>query len=221
MPAEGLLVILGVIHWDENGPELLNQWMEAIRPQVITLEFSKYGMTFRGEQGFFYRQRIEEVYNRLKKDNLPCYDNALSMLLSYIEMPYEFEGASQYNAAHDVPLYLIDMDLFSYLRLRGIENLLSVANIERILSEDNEDPLGYEQALARLYFEKGVKAVSYTDEMYVRDRYMTNKIGVLKKYHRGRRFLHVAGWQHLQDPYNLYAPFKPIKVFSYDKALCI
>jgi hypothetical protein len=219
--AEGLLVILGVIHRDQNGLELLNQWMAAIQPQVITLEFSKYGMTFRRERGSFYRERIEGVYNRLKKGNLPCYDNALSALFSYIEMPYEFEGASQYHTVHNVPLYLIDMDIFSYLRLKEIEMFLSVENIERMLSEDNKDSLGREKTLARLYFEKGVKPAPYTDEMYVRDRYMTNKIGVLKKYYKAKRFLHIAGWQHLQDPYNLYGPLKPIKVFFYDKTLCI
>jgi hypothetical protein len=219
--AGNTLIMLGVIHRDEAGPDLLDKWLEIIRPQVITLEFSRYGMIFRKERGLFYRLRIEEVYNRLKKDNRPCYDNALSMLLSYVEMPYEFERASSFAAASGAPLHLIDMDLFSYLRLREIDKLLNEENIERLLGETLENPSGYEKILAGLFFDKGVKVTTYGDEMWMRDKYMSKKLAVLRKYYGSRRFLHIAGWQHLQDPYNLYEALKPIKVFYHDKTLCI
>lgn len=213
--------MLGVIHRDPRGPELLDGWLKAVAPHVITLEFSNYGRAFREKMGALYRRRIEEVYNRLKKDNLPCYDNALSMALSYVEMPYEFERATKYGRARGVPVHLIDMDFFSYLKLREIEKLLGPENLEKLLSEENGERAGYEHLLARLYFKEGVRTVTYTDEMRVRDKYMSDRIKVLMERCKGRRLLHVSGWRHLHDPRNLYGPLNPLKVFAYDKAICI
>lgn len=218
---DGRLIILGVLHRDPNGPELLDRWLAHIGPRVITLEFSNYGMRFRREEGPRYIRRIEEVYNRLKKDNAPCYDNALSMIRSYVEMPYEFERASRYGRERGVPVYPIDMDLFSCRRLKETEGLLSEENLEKVLSEDTDKRTGYEMALAKLYFEKGIKTVPYTDEMRVRDKYMGNKIKVLRRRYQGERLLHICGWQHLQDPYHLYSSENPEKVFIYDKTLCV
>jgi hypothetical protein len=214
-------VMLGVIHRDVSGGELLDRWLTAVEPRVITVEFSNYGLTLRRELGPGYRRRIEEAYNQLKKNNVTCYDNALSMVISYVEMPYEFERTSRYGARHGVPVYPVDMDFFSYLRLREIDRLLSPDNLRRVLSEDVGRAEGYERAAARLYFEKGVNTGSYTDEMWARDRYMSNRIGVLKKRYKGRKFLHVCGWRHLDDPYNLYGPHDPVKVFIYDKIVCL
>ncbi len=213
--------MLGVIHRDPEGPALLDRWLDTLEPEVITLEFSEYGRTFRERMGAFYRERVEEVYNRLKKADLPCYDNALSMVLSYVNMPYEFKGASRYGESHGIPVYCIDMDFFSYLRLREIEKLLGPGNLERLLSEAGERNSGYENLLARLYFGKVVKTVPYTEEMCVRDEYMSNRIKVLRKRYKGKKLLHISGWRHLHDPRNFYAPLNPVKVFIYDKTVCL
>ena len=219
-PAHGL-IMLGVIHRDENGPGLLDRWLRAVEPHVITLEFSHYGARFRREMGPALKRRIEEVYNELKRNNLPCYDNALSMALSYIEMPYEFDTASGYGKKHGVPVHLVDMDFFSYVRLREIEEFLSPGNLERLLSERPDGRADQEKGLARLFFEKGVKPAPYTKEMSMRDKFMSNKIAVLGKYHGKKRFLHITGWRHLEDPYNLYGFLEPVKVFIYDKTFCV
>ena len=116
---EGGFIMLGVIHRDPRGPELLDRWLATIEPQVITLEFTKYGARFRKEMGPRYVRRIEEAYNKLKKGNVPCYDNALSMVRSYVEMPYEFQCASRYGAEQGVPVRLIDMDLFLLSQAEG------------------------------------------------------------------------------------------------------
>lgn len=213
--------MLGVIHRAPEGPALLDQWLDAVSPAVVTLEFSNYGRRFREERGPAYRQRIEEVHNRLKRDNLPCYDNAVSMALSYVEMPFELAGALQYGRIHGAPVYLIDMDFFSYLRLREIGKLLDPENLERLLCEETSERNGYEHILARLYFEEGINTAAYTEEMAVRDEYMSHKIKVLMVRHRGQRLLHITGWRHLDDPRNFFAPLNPVKVFIYDQAVRI
>jgi hypothetical protein len=218
--AESRFIMLGVIHGDQAGPCLLEDWLHRIRPEVITLEFSQYGLQLRRERGEAYRGRIQQVRDRLEENGDPCSREAESMLTSYISLPYEFEAASVYASEHAVPFYLIDMDFFSYLKLRKIDELMSEDNIRKVLS-DVEGPIGnQEEAMAGLFFEKGLKAFPYDDEMYIRDKYMAEKIRVLMEYHTNRRFLHLCGWRHLLDPSNVYAALEPTKVFSHDKTLC-
>lgn len=218
---ESLFIMLGVIHRDEEGPVLLKNWLERTGPDVITLELSHYGMRFRRERGEEYRGRVGQVAAKVREEGGPCDDRALSMLRSYIDTPYEFDVASAYAAGHGISLHLVDMDFFSYVKLQNIEDLLSEENIRTTLSGPPASNGNHEKALARLYFDKGITAAPYDREMYIRDRYMSAKIGDLMRRHPGRRFLHVCGWQHLQDPSGLYDSLSPLKVFAYDKTLCL
>jgi hypothetical protein len=215
------LFILGVIHRDDRGGELLHEWLSSIKPEIITLEFSNYGLTFRKERGMEYKKRLEEILNKMKGNNEPYNNDALSQLFAYINVPYEYDVASRYAEEHNVSLYLIDMDGFSYLKLQKIDELFEENNIRQLIYGKTGAGGSNEKAAARLLFEKGIKVFPYTDEMYIRDKYVSSKISVLMEHHKHKRFLHVCGWQHLQDPYGLYARFNPGKAFLYDKAICI
>ncbi len=213
--------MLGVIHRDEEGPVLLKGWLDRIRPDVITLELSHYGVRFRRERGEGYKRRIDRIAERLRKNGELCSEESLVSLRLYMDMPYEYDVASRFGAEHKVPVHLIDMDFFSYVKLRAVDDLLSEENIEKALAGADRPIVNQEKTMARLYFEKGIKTSSYDREMYIRDRYMSVKIRDLMRHNRGERFLHVCGWQHLQDPANLYGPLNPTKVFFYDKTLCL
>jgi hypothetical protein len=213
--------MLGVIHRDEEGPALLMDWLARIKPGVVTLELSHYGLRFRRELGEEYAKRINQIVAKREERGESCSRKALKSLLSYVNIPYEYDGVSAYADEYGIPFYLIDMDFFSYVKLRTIEDLLSEENIEKALARAEGPNGNQEMAMARLYFEKGIKVAQYDREMYVRDRYMSAKIQDLMKGNHDKRFLHVCGWQHLQDPSNLYSHFNPTKVFSHDKALCL
>jgi hypothetical protein len=219
--ADGQFFMLGVIHRDENGPALLKDWLARIKPDVVTLELSHYGIRFRRELGEQYKRRVGEIVTQLNENGQKYNEEALASLFAYVNTPYEFDVVSVYASENEIPFYLIDMDFFSYVKLRAIEDLLSEENIKKTLASAEGSNGSQELSLARLYFDKGIKIVPYDREMYVRDRYMTAKINDLMKNNPNRRLLHVCGWQHLEDPSNLYDIFKPTKVFSHDKALCL
>ena len=217
----GRLFLLGVIHRDEDGPALLKDWLDRIKPDVVTIELSHYGLRFRRELGEEYKKRVGEIVTQLNENGQKYNEEALASLFAYVNTPYEFDVVSAYAAEQGIPFSLIDMDFFSYVKLRAIEDLFSEENIEKVLTR-TEGPNGnQEKAAARLYFEKGIKIVPYDREMHVRDRYMIAKIKDLMNNNPNRRLLHVCGWQHLEDPSNLYGIFKPTKVFSHDKAFCL
>lgn len=215
------LFVLGVIHRDDDGPELLHDWLARIMPDVITLEFSNYGLEFRKRKGDEYRRKIKDVLDKMGYNEEAREMKSLSSLVSFIDLPYEYEVASRYAGEHNASLYLIDMDAFSYLKLRKAGELFDENNIRQILSGPDAPAGGKEKAAAKLFFEKGIKLSSYDDEMYVRDKFMSDRISILMKHHTDKKFLHICGWQHLEDPHRLYAPLHPLKVFLHDETLCI
>lgn len=213
--------MLGVIHRDESGSALLKHWLDLIQPDVITLELTHYGLRFRRELGGEYKKAIERIVARREERGDPVNEKALSSLLSYLSIPYEYEEVSSYAAAHGVSFHLVDMDFFSYVKLRMIEDLVNEKNVETMLAEEPGLDGSQEMTAAKLYFEKGTVIAQHDKEMYIRDRYMSARIQGLMKGAQGRKFLHVCGWQHLHDPSNLYSQLNPIKVFSHDKTFCL
>ncbi|HVN96992.1 MAG TPA: hypothetical protein VMT62_11220 [Syntrophorhabdaceae bacterium] len=210
------LYILGMIHRDRENGKLTDLWLDRIKPHVVTLEFSQYGLKFRKEKGHIYRKRIESVAMDMRQKKEALDEESLAFLCAYVDLPSEYESSVRYCRDRPALLYLLDMDLFSYLKLRSVEELLNVKNIRKVL-EAREAPTGSaERALARLYFDTGVQTAPYTDEMLIRDKYMSRRLQILMRHHQGKRFVHITGWRHLKDPDNLFACLGPTKVFPYD-----
>ncbi len=211
-----LLYILGVVHREEGVGDLVYSWLSRISPAAVTIEFSRYGLTFRKEYGPLFRERTESVVQRMMDEGVDVDKDILSSLLAVVEQPGEYQGALRYSGEMRAPLYLIDMDYFSAARLRKMTELFSEENLRVALLESGTGKKGMERALARLSLRSGLKITDYTDEMLIRDRYMSHRIAVLMKYHRGGTIVHITGWRHLADPYGVFEQFHPIKVFPYD-----
>ena len=208
--------MLGIIHRDRRNDELLGKWIDALTPEVITLELSPYGLAFRQAMGKAYRKKIDDIVRSLEGEGHPCSPGDVDDLYAYVDIPREFTVADEYCRRSGARLYPVEMDLFSWMKLRGIDELISRDNVEKNLAFAAPEGRGTENVLASLYFRSGVAAFSYTDEMALRDGFMCRGIGVLAKRFSGKRFLHIAGWRHLTDPLGLYARFHPVKIFPYD-----
>ena len=97
------------------------------------------------------------------------------------------------------------------------KNMLTWFGERKELANEMEN----QRAVARLFFDKGIKTFSYTDEMLTRDRHVKENLALLARHYKGRRLLHVCGWQHLSDPHNIYDPLNPVKVFAHDRSFRI
>jgi hypothetical protein len=220
---ENQFIMLGAIHLDADGPEALANWLDFIRPDVITLEFSKYGLHFRRINGDRLRERLRDTIRAMGLEVEGYYHASLEALFSYIGLPYEFTAVSDYARKTGVPFHLVDADLFSHLKLREIDNTIGRENLEALLHapQDSMSGTSREKVLAELFFKRGIKTYRYTDEMRIRDNFMKDRISLLMRHRGPGCFLHVCGWQHLCDPHDVYTSLKPIKVFVYDRAFCI
>jgi hypothetical protein len=211
------VTMLGVVHRDNEGIPLLERWLDRCKPNVVTLEFSRFGLRFRQSKGEELKSRVKEVAAEMEADGQSIDRQNLGDILAYIDPSFEFTVASDYAACRRIPLHLIDMDRFSRINLAHMEELLSRDNLRKTLSGPTFEGRLREKALARLFFEKGITVVPYSSDMAVRDRHMSNRIkGLILKYKDGH-FVHICGWQHLRDPYGLYEYLFPRKVFIYEE----
>lgn len=204
--------MLGIIHRDERNPDILRAWLEKLRPDVITVEISRYAIDFRRLAGNMYREKLHDVCGN--SDPAQC-GRGIADIASFIDMPKELTIADEYCRRNNIQAYPVDMDLFSLLKLNKIDELTDRKNIMDAQADDVARGTS-EKILADLYFHKGVAAFRYDEEMAIRDNFMCHRIGILRKRYRGGRFLHIAGWQHLRDPLSLYDTFQPVKIFPYD-----
>ena len=213
---ENTFYILGVIHRDRDSRALIHGWLNKIKPHFVTLEFSQYGLMFRKEKGPMYRKELESVLAKMRRSKEAFNEEASSFLYSYIDLPGEYEAASRYCSENGASFHLVDMDLYSSLKLKKADELFSEENIKNIIRTFDGHVSGNERVMARLFFDSGVQTAPYTEEMLARDRYMAKRIRILMQRHPGKKFTHITGWQHLKDPHDVFAPFHPVKVFPYD-----
>ena len=220
-PVENQFIMIGVIHGDREGKALLEARLESARPDAVTVEVSAYGLAYRRSKGEELKQQVRSAADGLKREGRPIDEAALEALYAYIDLPFEFTSASDYCARRGVPVFPIDLDRFSSARLSSMEELVSKENLDRLLSPPVQSGGVCQKAVARLFFEKGVKAFSYTEEMLTRDRHMSGVIAGIIKRRAPACLVHICGWQHLCDPFDEYGPLRPKKVFIHDKAFCV
>lgn len=163
-----------------------------------------------------YKNKIESVLARMKQNGEMCNEEALSFLNAYIDLPSEYEAASHYCNENGASLHLVDMNFFSYMKLKKTDELFSENNIRSIAATQDDHICSNEKIMAKLFFDSEIQTTPYTEEMLIRDRYMAHRISALLQDHKNKRITHITGWQHLKDPYNIFTPFHPVKVFPYD-----
>lgn len=215
------LTILGVIHRDTEAVPLLGRWLEVLQPEVITLEFSEFGLKYRETEGQAQKQKVRAVADDMASRGQKVDRQSLDAVLAYLEPSFEFAVAAEYTRLHGRPLYLIDDDRFSRPKLAMTDALISTGNLEILLSAPPQDDCRRQRVLAGLCLDKGVDIWRYDEEMEARDREMRDRIRSLMLRHRNARLLHICGWQHLRDPQGIYDPLSPTRVFIYDKAVCV
>ncbi len=213
--------MLGTVHRDQEGGTLLSQWLHCIRPDLVTLEFSHYGMRFRQRWASVLHERLERSLEKLGFASEESRRDAAGALYEYIDLPYEYTEAARYAERWGASMHLLDLDTFSLLNLTHLDELLDEENLKAWLGSDRADGdrCAKERALARLFVDKGVRAFEYTAEMVERDRHIAASISFLGRRHKGKRILHVCGWRHLADCGGLYRSLNPIKVFIHDRTL--
>ena len=213
--------MLGLIHRAKDGPGLLREWLLRLRPQLITVEVSRYALTFRRTHGEAYKNMIEKASEDLRLRGVKIDERARERLLSFFDIPYEFSVCEEYTSTHGGHLFPVDMGLFSAIYLRQIQRQIERSDLEPLLTDGAAYEEEREKTKARLFFEKGIRTFEYTAEMAQRDRLMARRIRSLARSLNPKTTVHVCGWQHLADPFRAFEGLMPRKVFVYGGPVCL
>ncbi|MHB8109403.1 MAG: hypothetical protein ACYDHW_05130, partial [Syntrophorhabdaceae bacterium] len=214
--SSGDFYMVGIIHRDPCNTDILSAWVERLKPDVITVEISPYGLAFRQRLGLAYHEKLDAISDRLHAEISKFTSRDIEDLYSFMRIPAEYAVSQDYCSRNDALLFPVDMDYFSMMRLSRIDELIDPGNIRHNFENDERRDASSERVYAGLFFKSGITAFTYDTEMEIRDRFMSRKIAVLRKHLRDRRFVHIAGWQHLKDPLDIYQQFRPVKIFPYD-----
>lgn len=209
--------MVGLIHGEEKGKKILKGLLNSLKPDVITLEFTNFGLSFRKKNYPRLRKRVTRF---LTGSSSAQGKELVARVLNFLRLPFEYVVAKEYAKKNNIPLYLVDMDFFSYYRLRYVDEILDPENLLNLLAGSRVENMEDKKA-AEMYFKKGIRLFNYTPEMRVRDEYMRRLIGKIIERHNPKRLTHLCGWQHLVDQYGYFSDLDPKKIFVYDKAICL
>jgi len=226
------LTLLGTIHRDPQGLKRLVEALKGLKPHVITLEFSTYGLSYRlRKKRSLSRCLLRGLHEIRGNDGLNVSElkkllrsTGIGGIRALLDLPFEYKGARFYSHCRAIPLYCVDISSYSRLLLRNIDDLLSPENLKRVIAL-RDAPL--QEAAAREYkhaeaFLLDGRQSPWThlipaDEVSKkRERIMASRIRKILARYPGRQIVHISGWQHLAAQqgtlFSLLEDLKPKRV---------
>ena len=208
--------------------------LEEFRPDILTLEFSHYGLHYRQAHKQALRRKLlagltnalgshSLTQSRLKKLLLSSGIGGVAALLN---LPFEYKGARYYSKRYRAPLFSLDVSSYSRELLKHADDILSPTNLQRLL-EFQATPV--QELVTNEYSSaKRLLSVSHGDMTpwphpsagnrywQQRDRIMAMRITKILHQYPDRSLAHIGGWQHiLPQPHSLFHHLKswqPIRV---------
>ncbi len=212
-PSRGKLHLLGTVHHDPRGYRKLRRFLEWHQPDLILLEFSPYGLTFRKDKG--------PELQRLFRKNLSWAAGQLGLTVKgarkhpeidavqrQLSLPFEYRAAAGYGFRKGVSLELIDCSSFSQKMIGLWKELISRENLLQLLSLSSRRPSVnrlYGRA-CRLIFQEEFhcprretppESSSPSRPWNEREKDLAGNIEKILSVHGATRPLYVGGWQHL------------------------
>ncbi len=207
------LHLLGTVHHDPKGCQKLHDFLEQQGADLILLEFSAYGLSYRKENGahlqkqFWINLAWAAGQLGLKAKGARQHPE-VDAVRRQLGLPFEYRAARRFGLRHRVPVHLVDCSSFSQRMIASWEELVSPKNLFHLLSIPSHRPpvdLLYRKA-HRLIFPEGThrppgelpsKAPSPSGLWQKRERDLARRIENILAFHDTKKPVYVGGWQHL------------------------
>jgi hypothetical protein len=136
------LTLLGTVHRDPQGLTRLGKDLARLKPHVISLEFSRYGLTYRRRRKKILTKKLLQGLPEIREtETLRIADlkgllrsTGIGGIAALIDLPFEYKGARFYSLRHGLPLYLLDLSSSSRRLLSHIDELLSPKNLQKVIT---------------------------------------------------------------------------------------
>jgi len=217
--------------------------LEGESPDIVTVEMSEYGVSFRESIGLHLKERLLDILhvlrerpgrkNRRELDTArnPSHIGPVEDILLTLELPFEFRAVKTYCRRKRIPFRCIDLSNYSRDKLKKLEEeMITEENVRKTLAlgpVDFHEELRKQRTLARRLNSRDADQFLIQtfldgkpgDGFVQRDRYMSLRIKEVLKTHR--KTLHVAGWEHLLDDpmentlYGLLKGLRPKRILAF------
>lgn len=226
------LTLIGTVHRDPGGMQILVEELKRLHPQVITLEFSPYGLRYRlKRRRVLSKKLLKSLHDIRGTDRWGVREfkkllrsTGIGGIRSLLDVPFEYKAVKFYSKLHGLPLYCLDSSSYSRQLLRYVDELISPDNLKRIISLETaplKETVAKEYQKAEKILLNGMQSpwlsMMHTDEDWKkREHSMTDRIRKIAAHYTGCSIIHVGGWQHLiarqGTLYTLLEDLKPKRI---------
>ena len=201
------LVLVGTVHRDPKGYARLFRLLERERPAFITVEISPYSRTLRVQQSALLRNILRKNLRRIQKEG----GQPLTAILSHslimgifflLKEPFEWQAAKKFASRNGILLQDIDLSAFAQDHLANLSELITLKNLHALLGLRSLSYLElvqtqYSRASFLFHYPPSIRITP--PAFQEREVYMAGKIRELSQESKGRKILHIGGWEHLID----------------------
>lgn len=202
------LILLGTVHSDPKGYSRTRAFLQRHRPDLIMVEISPFALKFRKERSPELRKTFLERLRIVSQSLKIEYGTALrhvqiASILRQTGIPYEYRASAAYAKSAGIDLVAVDSSEFSRGWIETWPEMISAANIERLLEMESAAPPAsrlYVQAARRINGGlagpetlPGGDALSWQE----REEYMASEITSAMERFNPERPVYLGGWWHL------------------------
>jgi hypothetical protein len=211
------ITFIGTSHIDPKGHERISKLLISLHPQIIVLEMSRFAILFRKTIGNLCRKVLTRHIEHLQLHK----NREITYTLQFFALPYEYRAAKQYARSRNVQVILMDVSLFSFLRLIQSFRMLKRENVLSLASMQ-EDRFVREKITAERIFNRDdlilarIKLTNFERDslLRMREKVLIRRLtNILSRYH-DKNILYIGGWEHLIDnstQRNLYSNINAVK----------
>jgi len=198
--------MLGTIHLDIKSAPLLRSALFDLKPDIVTVEISKFSVSFRQEQSPIWRRCLKKAVRRL-----PLKERAhpqIRLLKRQISMPYEWSVAKEYSEAAGIPCIAIDSGFLARTELPDWQNtLLTPQNIKFLVKGPkfclDSYFLEYHRAVRNLWERPHPSQLQATLAFLEKPCWSKREhilaIRLKRLLRLGYKLVHIGGWMHILD----------------------
>jgi hypothetical protein len=226
------LTLVGTVHRDPQGLTKLVKELAWLKPHVITLEFSMYGLTYRRRRKKILTEKLLQGLQEIREPEtlkLPQLKGLLRSIgiggiAALLDLPFEYKAARFYSQRHGLSLHCLDSSLYSRQLLNNVEELISPENLKKVIDSENTplaETVKREYKRAENILHKGMSSswlqLMHTDEDWQkREHFMADRLRKIVVTYQGQDIVHIGGWQHIVTNqgtlYNLLEDLKPQRI---------
>jgi hypothetical protein len=193
------LVLIGTVHGDPRGYERVGRLLEWLRPDLVTVEISRFSLRYRRAWEGRWRRQLQKTLAELPRE--AAGHPAIRRVAAQIALPFEYRAARDYSRRSGRKCLPLDLGGAArrHLPWYGRE-LLTPANLRALAGEPRdslEDLVLREFRRARRTLARPPWRLDLhnSPETRRRERFWFTRLRRLAR--QGGRIVHLGGWEHL------------------------